>query len=49
MLVTHLPNVELECYGSPSFDLASKLKALKAYLEKWNEDIFGNVRKHKND
>jgi len=29
--------------------LASKLKALKAHLKKWNEDIFGNVGKWKKD
>jgi hypothetical protein len=29
--------------GSPSFVLAQKLKALKADLKKWNEQVFGNV------
>ena len=29
--------------GSPSFLFASKLKALKLDLRKWNEEEFGNV------
>ena len=29
--------------GSPSFQIASKLKALKLDLKKWNEEEFGNV------
>jgi hypothetical protein len=29
--------------GTPSFVLAQKLKALKADLKKWNEQVFGNV------
>jgi hypothetical protein len=29
--------------GEPSFILAQKLKALKADLKKWNEQVFGNV------
>jgi hypothetical protein len=29
--------------GAPSFILAQKLKALKADLKKWNEQVFGNV------
>lgn len=33
--------------GSPSFVLARKLKALKLYLKKWNEEGFGNVKKQK--
>jgi hypothetical protein len=28
---------------------ASKLKALKVYLKKWNEKIFGNAEKQKKD
>jgi hypothetical protein len=34
---------------SPSYILACKLKALKADLKKWNEEIFGNVGKKKKD
>ena len=30
--------------GSPSFQIASKLKALKLDLKKWNEEEFGNVK-----
>jgi hypothetical protein len=33
--------------GSPSFILASKLKALKADLKTWNEQVFGNVESYK--
>jgi hypothetical protein len=33
--------------GSPSLTLARKLKALKLGLKKWNEEVFGNVGKHK--
>jgi hypothetical protein len=33
--------------GSPSFILAKKLKALKADLKSWNEQVFGNVEFHK--
>jgi len=29
--------------GSPSFQFASKLKALKLDLKKWNAEEFGNV------
>jgi hypothetical protein len=29
--------------GSPSFVLASKLKALKEDLKVWNRDVFGDV------
>lgn len=35
--------------GSPSFVLASKLKALKGDLKKGNKVVFGNVGKQKND
>ena len=34
-------------HGSPSFILAQKLKALKADLKIWNEQVFGNVEIHK--
>jgi hypothetical protein len=30
-----------------SFVLASKLKALKTDLKKWNEELFGNVERKK--
>ena len=30
-------------FGSFSFILASKLKALKSYLKRWNKDVFDNV------
>jgi hypothetical protein len=30
-----------EFYGLPSYILANKLKALKADLKKWNEEVFG--------
>jgi NADPH-dependent 7-cyano-7-deazaguanine reductase QueF-like protein len=30
-----------------SFILASKLKALKVYLNRWNEEVFGNVERKK--
>ena len=30
-------------YGTPGFIMACKLKALKADLKKWNEEVFGNV------
>jgi hypothetical protein len=33
--------------GSLSFILASKLKALKVYLNRWNEEVFGNVERKK--
>jgi hypothetical protein len=35
--------------GSPSFVLASKLKALKTDLKKRNKEVFGNVWKQKKD
>jgi hypothetical protein len=35
--------------GSPSYVLACKLKALKADLKKWNEDVFGYVGKKRKD
>ncbi len=34
--------------GTPSFVLASKLKALKEDLKKWNKDTFGDVHHRKN-
>jgi hypothetical protein len=34
-------------HGSPSFILVQKLKALKADLKIWNEQMFGNVEIHK--
>jgi hypothetical protein len=34
-------------YGLLSYVLASKLKALKADLKKWNEELFGDVGKKK--
>ncbi|XP_035541166.1 uncharacterized protein LOC118344500 isoform X2 [Juglans regia] len=33
--------------GTPSFVLASKLKALKVDLKKWNKEVFGNVEQQK--
>jgi hypothetical protein len=30
-------------YGTPSYILAHKLKALKLDLKRWNEEVFGNV------
>jgi len=38
-----------EFYGLPSYILANKLKALKTNLKKWNEEVFGDVRKKKNE
>jgi uncharacterized protein YydD (DUF2326 family) len=38
-----------EFYGLPSYVLANKLKALKADLKKWNEEVFGDVGKKKNE
>ena len=35
--------VGMEFSGSTSFILASKLKALKVLLKKWNQEVFGNV------
>jgi hypothetical protein len=35
--------------GLPSFILASKLKALKVDLNKWNEEVFGDVGKKRKD
>jgi hypothetical protein len=29
--------------GRPSYVFARKLKALRANLKKWNEEVFGNV------
>ena len=37
-----------EFYGTPSFVLACKLKALKEDLKKWNKDSFGDVHHRKN-
>jgi hypothetical protein len=36
-----------EFHGLPSYVLASKFKALKADLKKWNEEVFGDVGKKK--
>jgi hypothetical protein len=33
--------------GSPSFIFASKIKALKLDLKKWNEEVFGNIECNK--
>jgi len=33
----------------PSFVLANKLKALKADLKKWNEEVFGGIGKKKKE
>jgi hypothetical protein len=33
-----------EFFGTPSFILASKLKALKEDLKRWNKETFGDVR-----
>jgi hypothetical protein len=38
-----------EFYGLPSFVLANKLKALKADLEQWNEEVFGDIGKKKKE
>jgi len=35
--------------GLPSYVLANKLKALKTDLKKWNEAVFGDVGKKKNE
>jgi uncharacterized protein YydD (DUF2326 family) len=35
--------------GLPSYILASKLRALKADLKKWNEEVFGDVGKKKEE
>ena len=35
--------------GTPSFILASKLKALKVDLKIWNSEEFGNVTSRKNE
>jgi hypothetical protein len=37
-----------EFFGTSSFVLASKLKALKEYLKRWNKDTFGDVHYRKN-
>ena len=37
-----------EFFGTPSFMLASKLKALNEYLKRWNKDTFGDVHYRKN-
>jgi hypothetical protein len=36
-------------HGLPIYVLASKLKALKADLKKWNEVVFGDVGKKKKE
>jgi hypothetical protein len=38
-----------EFYGLPSYVLSNKLKALKADLKKWNEEVFGDLGKKKNE
>lgn len=38
----------LPLQDSPSFILASKLKALKADLKAWNEEVFGNIERQMN-
>jgi hypothetical protein len=38
-----------EFSGLPSFVLANKLKALKADLEQWNEEVFGDIGKKKKE
>jgi len=38
-----------EFSGLPSFILANKLKALKADLKKWNEEVFGDLGKKKKE
>jgi hypothetical protein len=35
--------------GNSSYVLAQKLKALKADLKKWNEEVFGDVGKRKRE
>ena len=39
----------LHFYGSFSFILSAKLKALKGILKAWNRDVFGNVETNKED
>ena len=39
---------DYEFFGTPSFVLASKLKALKEDLKIWNKDTFGDVHYRKN-
>ena len=36
-------------YGSFSFILSAKLKALKGILKAWNRDVFGKVKTNKED
>jgi hypothetical protein len=38
-----------EFHGLPSYVLTNNLKALKANLKKWNEEVFGDVRKKKKE
>ena len=38
---------EIEMFGSASFKLVEKLKALKSLLKKWNKDEFSNVYERK--
>jgi hypothetical protein len=38
-----------EFYGLPSYVFANKLKTLKAGLKKWNEEVFGDAGKKKNE
>jgi hypothetical protein len=35
--------------GLPSFVLANKLKSLKLDLKKWNEEVFGDIGRKKNE
>ena len=39
----------LQFYGSFSFILSAKLKALKGLLKTWNREVFGKVETHKKD
>ena len=39
----------LQFYGSFSFILSTKLKALKAILKTWNREVFGKVETNKKD
>jgi hypothetical protein len=38
-----------EFSGLPRYILASKLKALKTDLKKWNEEVFGDLGKKKKE
>ena len=39
----------LQIYGSSSFILSAKLKALKGILKAWNREVFGKVEANKED